>query len=112
MTEPTPTTADALAYTAMAILNLHDNGGNAESGVPLMETELLGSSNMTKHYRSTNLFPRTDEVDLKQFAKGCFKLYLGDRCPSDEPFSAGGHSALDVQAGFAVARANALNGSG
>jgi len=108
-----PTTADAIFYTTNAILELYDNDCLAECSTPIdADDDVLGSnSDLDKVYRTKRQpWPRGDEVDIKQFAKGCMTNYLGARCPSDEPFTPKGHSALDVQAGFAIANAVARKG--
>jgi len=100
-----PTLADTIRAAADAIANLLDNRGKAESGydIPALDKTLLLNQGIAKHYRELQgPYKRDDDVDLVEFAKGLFRLYMGDRCPSDEPFIEGGSSALDIQAGYAL----------
>jgi len=103
-----PTLAEAIHYTKHAILELYANDGMAEVGAELLTHEQIGANGkMDAIYRQLSTYPRTDPVDLKQYAKGLMMNFLGEHCPSDEPFTPNGHSALDVQASFAIAAANA-----
>ena len=82
MNTPKPLTTDAINFASCALEVALENGGKSDARSPDLE--------------------KTEPIDMRQYAKGLISLWMGSQAPSDEPFTDGGKSALDIQAGFAL----------